>query len=87
MKKIAFMFVAAAMFVACGEKKAAETAEVAEPVAVDTLYTLVDDSTVIVTIGEQADTLVNDSAAIELAKAAAAPAEEAAPAAEAPAAE
>jgi len=30
MKKIAFMFVAAAMFVACGEKKAAPEAEVAE---------------------------------------------------------
>ena len=30
MKKIAFMFVAAAMFVACGEKKAAQEAEVAE---------------------------------------------------------
>jgi len=84
MKKIAFMFVAAALFAACGEKKAAQEAEVAEVAeAVDTVYTLVDDSTVVMTIGEQVDTLVNDSAAIELAKAAAAPAEEEAPAAEA----
>ena len=30
MKKIAFMFVAAALFAACGEKKAAQEAEVAE---------------------------------------------------------
>jgi hypothetical protein len=30
MKKIAFMFVAAALFAACGEKKAAPEAEVAE---------------------------------------------------------
>jgi hypothetical protein len=84
MKKIAFMFVAAALFAACGEKKAAQEAEVEEvaEAVVDTVYTLVDDSTVVMTIGEQSDTLVNDSAAIELAKAAAAPAEEA-PAAEA----
>ena len=34
MKKIAFMFVAAALFVACGEKKAAE-AEVAEVAEVE----------------------------------------------------
>ena len=70
MKKIAFMFVAAAMFVACGEKKAAETAEVTEPVVVDTVYTLVDDSTVIRTIGEANDTLINDSIALAAAKAA-----------------
>ena len=85
MKKIAFMFVAAALFAACGEKKAAQEAEVEEvaEAVVDTVYTLVDDSTVVMTIGEQSDTLVNDSAAIELAKAAAAPAAEEAPAAEA----
>jgi len=35
MKKIAFMFVAATMFVACGEKKAAEVAEVVEPEVVE----------------------------------------------------
>jgi hypothetical protein len=51
MKKIAFMFVAAALFAACGEKKApaqeAEVAEVEEVAAIDSaaVWALVGDTT------------------------------------------
>ena len=51
MKKIAFMFVAAALFAACGEKKApvqeAQVAEVEEVAAIDTAaaWALVGDTT------------------------------------------
>ena len=57
MKKIAFMFVAAAMFVACGEKKAAE-AEVVEPEVVEET---IDSAAVWAAMG---DTAGLDSAAI-----------------------
>jgi hypothetical protein len=73
MKKIAFLFVAAAMFAACGEKKAPaqETAEAEVAEVVEPTYQIVDDSTVIVTTGEQIDTIINDSTVIAAAKAAA----------------
>ena len=77
MKKIAFMFVAAALFAACGEKKApVQEAEVAEPVeefVVDSaaVYALIGDTT-----GMDADTLAAKFACIaDSLKAAAAPAE------------
>ena len=87
MKKIAFMFVAAALFAACGEKKApaqeAEVEEVAEVAAIDSaaVYALIGD-----TAGMDADTLAAKFACIadSLKAAAEAPAEEAA-AEEAPA--
>jgi ElaB/YqjD/DUF883 family membrane-anchored ribosome-binding protein len=91
MKKIAFMFVAAALFVACGEKKApaqeAEVAEVAEAVeeVVDSAaaWELVGD-----TAGMDADTIAAKfAAAVDTLKARTAAAaeavvEEAAPATE-----
>ena len=75
MKKIAFMFVAAAMFVACGEKKAAQEAEVAEPVeaveeAIDSaaVWELVGDTT-----GMEADSIAAKfAAAVDTLKARAA---------------
>ncbi len=74
MKKIAFMFVAAALFVACGEKKApaqeAEVAEVEEAVEVidsAAVWALVGD-----TAGLEADTIAAKfAAALESMKAAA----------------
>ncbi len=59
MKKIAFMFVAAALFAACGEKKApAQEAEVAE---VEEVAEVVDSAAVWALVG---DTTGLDSAAI-----------------------
>ena len=87
MKKIAFMFVAAALFAACGEKKApaqeAEVAEVEEVVeeAIDSaaVWAIVGDTT-----GLDAAAVAEKFAAVaDSLKAAAAPAEEEAPAAEA----
>ena len=79
MKKIAFMFVAAALFAACGEKKApvqeAEVAEVEEAFVLDSqaVYALIGDTT-----GMNADTLAAKFNAIadSLKAAAEAPAEE-----------
>jgi len=50
MKKIAFMFVAAAMFVACGEKKAAQEAEVAE--VEETVENVIDSAAVWALVGD-----------------------------------
>jgi hypothetical protein len=88
MKKIAFMFVAAALFAACGEKKApAQEAEVAEveemveePFDSATVWTLVGDTTGL----DSAAIAEKYAAVLDSLKAAAAPAEEAA-AEEAPA--
>ena len=88
MKKIAFMFVAAALFAACGEKKApvqeAEVAEVEEFVLDSAaVYAQIGDTT-----GMDADTLAAKFAAIaDSLKAAATVATEEEPAAEEAAAE
>ena len=50
MKKIAFMFVAAALFAACGEKKAAPEAEVAEVAEVE--ETVIDSAAVWAIVGD-----------------------------------
>jgi hypothetical protein len=60
MKKIAFMFVAAALFAACGEKKAAQEAEVAEVEEVST-EVAIDSAAVWALVG---DTTGLDSAAV-----------------------
>ena len=87
MKKTAFMFVAAAMFVACGEKKAAQEAEVAE--VEEAVETVIDSAAVWALVGDttglEADTIAAKfQAAVDSLKAQAAQVvEEAAPAEEA----
>jgi hypothetical protein len=62
MKKIAFMFVAAALFAACGEKKApAQEAEVAEPEVVEAVATAEDSAAALALVEAIEDSLVKDS--------------------------
>ncbi|MBR1932183.1 MAG: hypothetical protein IJ841_00645 [Prevotella sp.] len=90
MKKIAFMFVAAALFAACGEKKAApQEAEVAEvEEAVEVVATAEDSAAAQALVEAIEDQAVKDSCfqvaldSIVAAKAAAPAEEEAAPAEE-----
>ncbi len=62
MKKIAFMFVAAALFAACGEKKApAQEAEVAEPEVVEAVATAEDSAAALALVEAIEDSVVKDS--------------------------
>ena len=62
MKKIAFMFVAAALFAACGEKKApAQEAEVAEPEVAEAVATAEDSAAALALVEAIEDSLVKDS--------------------------
>ena len=62
MKKIAFMFVAAALFAACGEKKApAQEAEVAESEVVEAVATAEDSAAALALVEAIEDSLVKDS--------------------------
>lgn len=91
MKKIAFMFVAAALFAACGEKKApAQEAEVEEPAEVEAVATAEDSAAALALVEGIEDEAVKDStfkAALDSIVAAKAAVVEDTTAAEAPAAE
>ncbi len=87
MKKIAFMFVAAALFAACGQKQApaqeAEVAEVEEAVVEEVIDSAAAWELVGDTVGMPADTIaVKFAAAVDTLKARAAAVVEEAPVAE-----
>jgi hypothetical protein len=62
MKKIAFMFVAAALFAACGEKKApAQEAEVVEPEVAEAVATAEDSAAALALVEAIEDSVCKDS--------------------------